>query len=188
MLKTLRRRLTQPRDESGVEAAAMIIVIPCLVVLIFGLIAVGQMFSTRLTVQGIARDTVRQVAIQGGDLNPHLNQGASWSSRAQKQLSSDGKCKLSACKPGKVPNIDCTYITPPGDTPPSVGDLNPAGTTHAETVPDAGWTVTCVVTYPYQPPASALLNEPVIGMGMGMIVKPFTIVESARAETGCSSC
>lgn len=184
LFKSVRRHTR--REESGVETVAMIIVIPFLVVLIFALIDVGRMFQTRMSVDNIARDTVRRVAADGGDMNPHTNTlHKSWTVQAQGQLTTaSGKCKLSLCQPGKKPIIDCRYVTRPGGTPPTPSSYT--GYERSETVPAAGWTVSCVVIYPYRGINQTLLNAPVLGMGMGTLIKPFVIVESARSETGCS--
>lgn len=180
-LRAIRARVRARED--GVEIVAMIIVLPFLIVLILGLVDVGELFATRMQVDNIARDTARRVAADGGDFNPQTNTiGHSWTQEAQAQLVRNGRCVLSLCQPGQTPTIDCSYITPPGGTPPT--PAHPYGGQHGETVPAAGWTVSCVVTYPYRAINQTLLNEPVIGMGIGTIIKPFTIVESARSETG----
>lgn len=187
MGKPLRRFLARKsrREESGMETIAMVIVIPFIVVLIFALIDIGRLFQTRMLVDNIARDTVRQVAVDGGDYNPRTNTiGHSWTKEAQAQLTKNGNCLHSLCQHGKLPKIDCSFVTAPGGTPPT--PANPTGS-HASVVPKQGYTVSCVVTYPYRAFNQTLLNSPVLGLGMGSLIKPFTIVESARAETGCET-
>jgi Flp pilus assembly protein TadG len=156
-----RCRLRARRDERGVETAAIMIVLPTLIVLIFALLEFGFMIQTRMAVENTSRDTVRRIAADGGNLNPRTNAiGRPWSQEAMTALYSGGQCKPSRCD--KPPVVTCT---------PTVAGR-------------AGEVVTCKITYYYRPLNKALLDSP-IGLGMGrLITTPFQVTSSARAETG----
>jgi Flp pilus assembly protein TadG len=149
------------RDERGVETAALMFVLPTLIVLIFALLEFGFMIQTRMAVENVGRDTARRIAADGGNFNPRTNAiKRPWSQEATAALYAGGKCKPSRCD--KPPVVTCT---------PTVAGR-------------AGDVVTCRITYYYRPLNKALLDSP-IGLGMGrLITTPFVVTSSARAETG----
>lgn len=150
------------REERGAEALAMLIVVPFLVVLVLALIDVGNMMMTRMVVENLARDTARSAAADGGNDNPRTNMlGQPWDVHAFKQLWKNGHCVPSACIGGQKPSLTCT---------PTIAQ-------------QAGDLITCTVNYPFKPINGDLLSGP-LGLGMGHLLKPFTITVSARAETG----
>lgn len=164
-------------DERGMETVAMIFVIPVLVVLVLALVDVGMMFRTRMLVENIARDAVRNAAADGGNYNERTNTvGRPWDEYALDRLWNGRRCTLSACNTGKEPTVDCTEMTDPD------GSRLPPGN-EART---AGDIITCTVYYPYKPINGALLNGP-IGLGMGSLLKEFNFSVSARSETGVES-
>lgn len=168
--------MRRAREERGVEAAAMLIVLPVLVVLVLALIDVGQIVRTRMLVENVARDTARQAAADGGNYNPRTNTtGREWSRVGYRSLYADGSCTFSACRGNQKPVIDCETIT------------RPNGSTYRSNVAgQAGDLITCNVSYPYKPINGPLLNSP-FGLGFGSLLKPFDVSASARAETGCPS-
>lgn len=172
-------RTRRNRDEQGMETVAMLFVIPVLIVLVLALIDVGMMFRARMLVENVARDAVRGVAADGGNMNPRTNtmDGKQWDTWAMERfLDEGGNCEIAPCLDNRKPSIDCTYITPPG-----------GGEQHGSNeVKRAGYTVTCKGHYPYEPINAALLNSP-MGLGMGQLLKEFEIEVSARAETGNES-
>lgn len=155
----------------------MIFVIPVLVVLVLALIDVGMMFRTRMVVENIARDAVRNAAADGGNLNPRTNTiGGPWDEYALDRLWDGHACTVGACKDGDEPSVDCTRLTSASGAPMG----------HGNVARKAGVVITCTVHYPYKPINGALLNSP-IGLGMGSLLKEFNFEVSARAETGSES-
>lgn len=162
------------RKEDGVETAAMLIVLPLLVILVFALIDIAVMFTTRSQVAAVARDTVRSAAADGGNLNPKTTTTKkAWDSVGKTQLYSSGKCNYGRCQSGKKPTMDCSKIT-------SVS----SGTTYtAQVAKNTGDLITCTITYPYEGLNQGLLDSP-MGLGFGTFLQPFTVSASSRAETG----
>jgi Flp pilus assembly protein TadG len=160
-------------DEMGsAEFATALMVFPVLFILIIGSIEVGFYVQTRMRVENIARDAARQVAAGGGNHNERTaTSHEAVDALAFKRLWTGSKCTLSQCP--KAPTVNCRYIvTRAGDT------------AQQDKVDFAGETVTCVVTYHYKPLSGGLMTGP-LGLGIGGILKsPFTVRESARAETG----
>ncbi|MGV8846525.1 hypothetical protein, partial [Tessaracoccus sp.] len=139
--------------------------------LIIGSIEVGFYARTRMLTENIARDAARQVAADGGNYNPRTNTtGLAVDAVALRSLKNGSHCKLSQCT--ALPAISCTKVTSAA-----------GGVYTSNTVNYAGETVTCVITYKYKPLAPSLMDGP-LGLGIGTILKPFTVEESARAETG----
>lgn len=169
----MRRAIARNRDdERGVEAIAMIIVVPVLCVLIFALLDIGLMVRARVSVENINRDTVRRAAADGGNYNPKVNTSKkTWDSIALGTLWKDGKCTQSKCT--AKPTVNCKQVTLV--TGPVLSNSNVAY--------QAGDLITCKIHYPYKPINGALLNGP-LGFGFGKMLGPFDIVTSARAETG----
>ena len=151
------------RDEFGVEAISMIIVMPFLLVMVLGLIDVGFMVATRLRVTGIVNDAARAASFDGGDFNPRLNtSGIPRSTQYQRALTGPtGQCIPSRCLPGTSPVLVCTPVL----------------------AVRAGDPVTCTVDYAYKPLNGGLLNGP-LGLGIGSLLKPFKVQVTTRAETG----
>lgn len=163
-------------DERGVEAPAMLIVLPVLCVLVFVLIDAGVMIRTRIAVQNVVQEAARSAAADGGNYNPRTNTiGESWSTYASKELYKNGKCTFGRCQAGKVPTVTCNTLT------------DSAGTIYYSNVAEkAGDLITCTVNYPYVPINGGLFNGP-IGLGFGGLFKSFTVSSTARAETGSQS-
>jgi Flp pilus assembly protein TadG len=161
-------------DERGIEAPAMIIVLPILFVLIIGLVDVGWMIKTRMVVDNIVSTAVKQAAADGGNYNPQtmISGQPSWSDVAMNQLWDGSSCKQSACD--ARPTVDCTLITRPNGTQ-----------YRSNVVIDAGDVITCSVNYPYRPISGALLRGP-MGLGIGGMLDPFTLTSTARSEIGTS--
>jgi Flp pilus assembly protein TadG len=172
-MNSLRRVMARHRrDERGVETIAMIIVIPVLCVLIFALLDIGLMLRARVSVESIARDTVRSAAADGGNYNKRTNTiGRRWDAVALSSMYVSGKCTQSNCS--GAPTVSCRTVRSASNGAVYISDV----------AYKAGDLITCKVTYPYKPINSALLNGP-LGMGFGKMLGPFTIQVSARAETG----
>ncbi len=163
-------------DERGVEIPAMIIVLPVLMVLVLGLIDVGMAVRTRIVVENITRDAVRQAAADGGNFNPRTNQdGVPRDALALRALWGDRGCQPSGCLPGQRPTIDCTLVTPAGGGP----------SYRSNVAQRAGDVITCTTFYPYKAINKALLDGP-LGLGIGSMLRVFTVTSSARAETGAN--
>ena len=167
-------------DERGAsEFASALMVFPVLFMLIIGSVEIGMYVQTRMRVENIARDAVRQVAADGGNYNPRtVRSGAiAVDKEYYKWLVEGNKCKLSKCSKQEghaaLPTINCKHVlTAKGESqyPKSIVD-------------NAGDTVICKVWYPYEPIAGGLMKGP-LGLGIGSILQPFPVEESARAETG----
>lgn len=171
-MNRMRRLLAATReDERGVEAVAMLIVIPVLCVLIFALLDIGMMVRTRVLVENVARDTVRRAASDGGNYNPRTNPyGKAWDTIALGTLYKNGKCTQSRCT--SKPTVNCKKVTPP------------SGASYtSNTVRKSGDLITCTVVYPYKAINTALLNSN-MGLGFGKMLGGFTVTMTARAETG----
>lgn len=162
------------RNEDGVETAAMLIVLPVLIILVFALVDIGVMFSTRAQVAGVARDVARAAAADGGNLNPTTTTtNKRWDTVGRAQLYSSGKCRYGRCQSGKAPTMNCRRIT-----------STSSGTVYTSDVATrSGDLITCTITYPYRGINQGLLDSP-MGLGFGSFLKPFTVEASARAETG----
>lgn len=161
-------------DERAVEAPAMMIVIPALVVLVLALIDIGNMMRVRMVVENLARDTARNAAADGGNYNARTNTiGGEWDDMALKAVFKNGHCRISRCLNNKAATLNCKQITPAGG----------GGVYTSNVANEAGDIVSCTLYYPYKPINAALLNS-VMGLGMGRLLHDFTITESARAETG----
>lgn len=160
------------KDERGVEAAAMIFVLPVLIILVIGLIDIGWMIKTRMVVQNIAQDAVRAAAADGGNWNPRTNdQGTAWDQWALNRLWDGSHCTQSSCD--RRPTVNCAQVT-------LVGETAPRG---LQMAPRAGDLISCTVVYPYKPINEPLLNSP-MGLGIGSMLKDFTITVSYRSEVG----
>jgi Flp pilus assembly protein TadG len=160
-------------DERGMEAAAMIFVLPFLFILVLGLIDIGWMIKTRMVVENITRDAARHAAFDGGNYNPRTNtEGREWDDVAMRSLWNGGGCVQSGCT--SAPIVDCTRITKPNGT-----------VYRSHVVQDAGDIITCTVNYKYKPINGPLMNSP-LGLGIGSMLDPFVISTSARSEVGSS--
>lgn len=178
MVRRLAARLRRSRaDERGTETIAALFVVPVVFVLILGLIEVGMMLRTRMLVENVLRDAVRRAAADGGNYNTRVNTTKPWDTVATEALvdSRTGRCKHSKCDPGSTPKVDCTLITRPNGT-----------TYRSQVAQNAGDLITCTVTYRYAGINEALLNTPGLGLGLGSLIKDFTVSSSARAEVGVS--
>lgn len=160
-------------ERGSAEFATALMVFPVLFVLIIGSIEIGFYVQTRMRVENIAREAARSVAADGGNYNIATNTSGKIDAKAQLALTGDHSfCKLSKCT--KAPKITCDHIT----------RLSGAKY-NSQRVDYAGETVTCeVLDYPYKGLSGGLMDAPVLGLGIGSILKPFTVRESARSETG----
>ena len=159
MFRFVERIRNRKPDERGAEIAAMLFVLPVLLVLVIGLIDIGFALRTRMLVENAARDGARGVAADGGNLNPRTNSnGVAWNNRVRNQLW-NGSCTMSNCS--GAPTVTCT----------------------PEVVNRSGDMVSCTIVYSYRGLNADLLNSP-MGLGMGSFIKPFTVTSSARAEVG----
>jgi TadE-like protein len=161
-------------DERGsAEFAAALMVVPVMFVLIIGCVEIGFYVQTRMRVENIARDAARQVANDGGNYNVRTTRtlGHEIDDLALDTLLTGDRCKLSHCG-DDLATIRCNEVAPA------------TGNTYwSNEVLNAGDTVTCQVEYDYKPLSGNLMTGP-LGLGIGNILKPFTVRESARAETG----
>lgn len=169
------RNLMSParRKEDGVEAVAMIIVLPTMFVLLLALIDVGLQIRTRMIVENMARDTVRRVAADGGNNWERTNpNGMPWDATMKRRLYSEGQCTESGCT--APPEVACNLVTP------AFG-----GSRYEDNVVNvAGDLVTCRVVYHYKAINKNLLDSP-LGLFTGRLIQDtITIEVSARAETG----
>ena len=166
-------------DERGsAEFATALMVLPVLFILIVGCVEIGFYVQTRMRVENIARDAARQVAAQGGNYNEHVRStDQKIDDQAFTKLWDGSKCKLSQCAPSDgyaaKPEIRCDYVTGSDNVEHSGLDQ----------VQLSGETVTCKVKYPYNG-LSGHLMDGAMGLGIGGLMKPFTVSESARSETG----
>lgn len=89
MLKKIYKGLQGKRkaEEGLSEAATAIIVLPILLVTLFVMLDVGFNMRSRAMLDIIVQDTVRGVALDGGNMNPRTNSnGVSWSERGYQLL------------------------------------------------------------------------------------------------------
>lgn len=152
------------RDERAVETAAMLIVLPILIVLVLTLIDVGLSLRTRMLVENAARDGARGVAADGGNYNPRTASNnlpaGGWSDVVMGELWDGTGCRFSRCS--ERPTVNCT----------------------PQVVAQSGDIVSCQVTYFPKAINGGLLNSP-LGLGMGALLpETITITAQARAETG----
>ena len=173
-MKRLSAALRNRRDERGVEAVAMIIVLPVMFILLLAMVEVGVSISARMSIENVMRDTVRHAAADGGNnwatTHTVANQKP-WDQQAVNALYANGKCTFARCT--RAPTVDCTYIT-----------LMNGNTLRSQVVNQAGDLITCKLTYHYRMINKRLLNS-AIGLGTGKLVNDeFVINVSARAETG----
>jgi Flp pilus assembly protein TadG len=164
-------------NERGAEAAAMIIVLPVLIVLILSLIDIGLMFRTRIVIQNEVNGAVRAMAAEGGNLNPRATaDNIAWSTKLRNRIANtNNTCRISTCVAGQLVTVDCNDIISP------TGALRTAdNTTNAN-----GEYVRCTVRYPYRAINQRLLSSP-LGLGMGRVTQPFTVQITARSEVNAS--
>lgn len=144
-------------NESGSgEVVAVLFMLPLVLWLILSLIDVSIYFQARTSVQNVARDSARQVAIWGGNKSPLNPSSTAIATNAKNTLWNGKKCSPSACS--KAPAVTCT----------------PNKTSRA------GQQVSCSITYYYK---SVAPGNPFTGFS-GFLNKKFVIKEVARSETG----
>jgi Flp pilus assembly protein TadG len=159
-------------DERGTETIVALFVLPILFILALGIIDIGFMMKTRMSVESIARDAVRAAAVDGGNYTraTAAEQGRPWDAAALAALYRNGSCTQSPCK--HAPSVDCQTITSPTGSVYRSNQVNRAGDL-----------ITCTVQYPYKPITGGILSTP-MGLGLGALVdRPFTITVTARADT-----
>jgi hypothetical protein len=165
-------------DERGGDTIfAILFVVPFMLVLVFALVDIGVMFSSRYAVTNVLRDATRGVAAYGGNgpfpYAPPPSDTVTFSRQAENRLNeSANQCRFGPCSPGRV-RVQCGRMTEDGRY------LGPTATA-------VGDTVGCRISsnngrYPYKSVVGGLLNTP-LGVGMGRIVQPFTAWVTARAE------
>lgn len=176
-MKRLRWPWRRTKAEDGVELAAMLFVLPVLLVLLLALIDIGFMMRTRMLVENVARDGARGVAADGGNCWSRTNPGCTgsgsanaWGNRVRSQLWSDGSCTLSACD--GAPTVNCRKI------------IRTNGSTYSGNVVNhSGEYVACTINYRYKGINEGLLKSP-LGLGTGYLIQDFQIESTARAEVG----
>ena len=155
------RTTLKPRSKSengGSEIITTLMILPLILWLIFSLIDVSVYLTARSSVQNAARDAARQVSVWGGN-NSRLNPlGVTVATATFNQLYNNGKCTPGACT--RPPVVSCTpeVTNRPGDS------------------------VQCSITYYYR---SIYAGNPITGFA-SFLNHSFTVVETARAETGLS--
>lgn len=159
-MRKLRNRLNaiNTKQEKGdSEIISVLILLPIMLMLIFSMIDISLYVMTRSTVQGVARDGARQVAMWGGNESSLRGKNVKTPSTNMTNAlqHSNGACKPSACQNGKPPKATCT----------------PKQTSQA------GDEVSCSVTYSYQ---SVVGNFSFFG---AVTSQPFTVTQYARSET-----
>lgn len=155
-------------DERGVaEAWTAIIVLPILVAALFLLVEAGLNMRTRATLDHIVQDTVRSVALDGGNFNPRTNViGTSWSAKGLATLKN--ACSNGSMRCKTVPTMTCTDATP---GTPDVAEM-------------VGETVRCTATVEYKP-VSMMSSNPLWSFGMsGLFTQPLTVTVESIAATG----
>ena len=169
-------RTSSDRDESGVETATLILVLPILMILFLGMIDVAWKLRAQFLVQTQVRDGARKVAVLGGNSNPRTAPGQpSVERQVLDRLYPQGRCAYSTCQSGRRPTVDC-YVVYAVD----IGAANPPRHENARA---AGDTAICVASYPYRALNPSLFSGPQ-GLGIGLLLKPFTVRSEQRAETG----
>lgn len=143
------------RNERG-DVITALFMTPFAIFFLFAIVNMSLYFEARSSIQNIARDGARQVALYGGNNStvPLNKTGKNVSQLVYNQLYAKGKCTRSHCV--KPPAVTCT---------PGVAS-------------QAGQTVTCKVTYYYSPVASDIFGF------AAATLKPFTVSESFISETG----
>lgn len=157
MLTKINTWLGKDKDErGGSELVATVLLIPIATFLIFALINFGFYNITRSSVQQVVRDGVRTVALYGGNsANTALNQtGKPVAQLIKDRLYANGRCLQANCL--KPPVVSCT----------------------PEKAKKVGTTVSCTLSYTYQP----VVLDP---FGFSKITQEtFTFTESSVSETG----
>lgn len=162
MTRLLKARRNE-REQGASELIQTLLMLPLAIFMILAMIDVGLFFQARTTVQNSARDAARQVAMWGG-LNTRLTpSGYNVENALYKSLynTKTKKCTYGRCS--SAPKVSCKVVNGGG------------GGTYATS---AGQDVYCRVTYSYNPISdNGFLH-------FDKILKPFTIEEHARTETG----
>jgi hypothetical protein len=159
------------RGEAGFgEVATTIVVLPFMASLIFLLLEVGFNIHYRSGVDSIVQNTVRGIALEGGDSNlrTHASGASPWTVQAGNTLATlcggtigsnsypNGRCK-------RIPTINC---------PGTQGSV-PTGTEFS-----------CTATF-YYAPISPMSTNPLWSMGMsGLFTKPITITVNSTVSGG----
>lgn len=147
------------QSESGsTEVITTLFMIPIILWLILSLIDVSLYFQARTTVQNVARDSARQVAVWGGNESPLRPYEVPVNVNGFNALFNSA---TQTCKPGNCKTAPLVNCTPP-------------------LTAYAGQEVSCTVVYEYK---AINPGNPLTGF-TGFMNKPITITEYARAETG----
>lgn len=152
------------KDESGLsEAATAIIVLPVLLVTLFVMLDVGFNMRSRAMLDIIVQDTVRGVALDGGNMNPRTNSnGTPWSDRGYQLLQEACTNGTIRCA-GSPPQI--TFNCQPNITA-QVGDV-----------------VACTAEFTYD--VISPLSTGDLGLGLqGLYDDPVVVTVQSRASTG----
>ena len=149
MLNHLRSKL---KDESGSEAIQALFTIPIFISLFFVIVDTSLYFSARSTVEDIARDAARQVAIQGGNNSPLNPTGRTIAQETYDVLvNANGNCTPGKCT--APPTVTCT---------PTI-------------VTSLGQDVSCTVIYNHDPLTVDMF-------GMTKFLHKFEVTAHARSE------
>lgn len=98
------------RRESGAsEIVAALFFLPLALAMILVLLDAGFYMQTRSNVDVVLQDTVRSVAVDGGNNNPRTNRaGVAWSTRAEQSLRSMCTNGTIRCDKSYPINVTCT--------------------------------------------------------------------------------
>jgi hypothetical protein len=109
MMNTIRRWL---KGEGGLsEAATAIFVLPFIVTTVFLLVETGFNMRSRTVLDYIVTDTVRGVALDGGNLNPRTNSiGMAWSAKGL--IAMRDACTTGAMRCASTPSVSDLTCTP----------------------------------------------------------------------------
>lgn len=98
------------RNERGAsEVVAALFFLPLALAMILVLLDAGFYMQTRSNVDVVLQDTVRSVAVDGGNNNPRTNRaGVAWSTRAEQSLRSMCNSGTIRCDKAFPINVTCT--------------------------------------------------------------------------------
>jgi Flp pilus assembly protein TadG len=174
------------KDEKGfAEALSAIVILPLLAYMIFMTFELGFELHYRAAVDSIAQDTIRQVALAGGDGNPRTTDLLTRTARASAGCAQSGGCNSYAeiaqnrlnnlCGVNGWNGAGSRCSTTQGA--PTVTCPNYNGVTF-------GQTLTCTVTFYYKPITSLATNS-IASLGFSsLFTKPIIISISAPAAVG----
>lgn len=160
------------RKESGAsEIVAALFFLPLALAMILVLLDAGFYMQTRSNVDVVLQDTVRSVAVDGGNNNPRTNRaGIAWSTRAEQTLRSMCNTGTIRCDKSYPINVTCTPIAAGnvGDTVRCSASIRYAAITFASE---------------YDPKKTPSKTDYSLGFS-GLFSKPITFEVSSIASVG----